>query len=158
MLKLVCGGKFEDDNGVITSPWYPNPYDDNKICIYDIEAPLGKAIVLNFTNFDIEADCDFDSLRIYDGVDSNATLIGTYCGDENPPVATSRMNHLHLIFSTDSSNTGPGFRATYKFIDASSFKYRKYEIFAKINTKNFIFRMWRFDNQTKCDHYVMVIR
>lgn len=106
---------------MITSPWYPNPYDDNKVCIYDIEAPLGKAIVLNFTNFDIEADCDFDSLSIYDGVDSNSTRIGTYCGDETPPVATSTMNHLHLIFSTDSSNTGPGFRASYTFIDASTY-------------------------------------
>ncbi|XP_031624566.1 cubilin homolog [Contarinia nasturtii] len=116
--ETVCGGKFEDENGVITSPWYPNPYEDNKNCIYDIQAPLGKSIILNFTAFDIEADCDFDSLSIYDGVDSNSTLIGQYCGSNKPPVAMSTMNHLHLVFSTDSSNQGPGFRAQYSFIDA----------------------------------------
>lgn len=115
----MCGGKFQDENGVITSPWFPNPYDDNKVCLYDIEAPLGKSIVLNFTNFDIEADCDFDSLNIYDGVDSNATRIGTYCGNTKPPTAISTLNHMHMVFSTDSSNSGPGFRATYSFIDAS---------------------------------------
>lgn len=107
---------------MITSPWFPNPYEDNKNCVYDIIAPLGKAIVLNFTDFNIEDDCDFDSLRIYDGVNSNGTLIGTYCGSERPPSAISTFNHLHLIFQTDSSNTGPGFKASYSFIDASTFK------------------------------------
>ncbi|XP_055294887.1 tolloid-like protein 2 [Sitodiplosis mosellana] len=114
-----CGGKYQDDNGIITSPFYPSPYDEDKNCIYDIEAPLGKAIILNFTNFDIEADCDFDSLRIYDGFDSNATLIGTYCGNEKPLPVTSKMNHLHLIFSTDRYDTGQGFKASYTFIDTN---------------------------------------
>lgn len=121
----VCGGKYQDDNGVITSPWFPNPYEDDKHCLYDIEAPLGKAIVLNFTDFSIEDDCDFDSLKIYDGIDSNSTLIGTYCGSEKPPAAISTLNHLHLEFRTDYSNTGPGFRADYSFIDAGMLKYAK---------------------------------
>lgn len=115
---LVCGGKFENDNGFIMSPWYPNHYEDSKTCAYDIEAPLGKAIVLNFTDFDIENDCDFDSLTIYDGVNANSTLIGRYCGSRKPPVAVSTMNHMHLIFQTDSSTTGPGFKAFYSFVDA----------------------------------------
>lgn len=114
---LVCGGKFEDDNGIITSPWFPNPYENNKLCLYDIDAPLGKAIVLNFTDFDVEDDCDYDSLKIYDGADSNATRIGTYCGTSKPPVATSTLNVLHLVFSSDSSNTRPGFKAHYSFVD-----------------------------------------
>lgn len=97
-----------------------NRYEDNKNCLFDIEAPLGKAIVLNFTDFDIENDCDFDSLTIYDGVDANSTKIGTYCGTRKPPTAISTLNHMHLIFDTDQSNTGPGFRATYSFIDAGA--------------------------------------
>lgn len=118
MIFQVCGGKFEDDNGVITSPWFPKPYEDSKYCAYDIEAPMGKAIVLNFTDFDIEYDCDFDSLTIYDGVDTNSTKIGTYCGTRMPPAMVSTLNHIHLVFQTDSSNSGPGFRAVYSFIDA----------------------------------------
>lgn len=121
MKRLVCGGKYEDDNSVITSPWWPNNYEDNKNCAYDIIAPLGKAIVLNFTDFDIEEDCDFDSLSIYDGVDANSTKIGMYCGTRMPPSAISTMNHMHLNFQTDSSNNGPGFRANYSFIDAGMF-------------------------------------
>lgn len=161
----VCGGKFEDDNSFITSPWYPNAYEDNKLCLYDIEAPLGKSIVLNFTNFNIEADCDFDSLSIYDGVDSNGTKIGTYCGNENPPAAISTLNHMHLVFSTDSSNTGPGFKALYSFVDASTFDNYKcfkqflfFIIFAQKINRFLIFRLWwsyykgqRYDCTTRSD-------
>lgn len=114
----VCGGKFDAENGTITSPRFPNNYEDNKYCVYDIEAPLDKAIILNFTDFDMENDCDFDSLDIYDGVDANSTKLGTYCGDKIPPLAISTHNHLHLVFVSDMSNTGTGFRATYTFTDA----------------------------------------
>lgn len=96
-------------------------YYYSKYCEYDIEAPLDKAIVLNFTDFDVENDCDFDSLTIYDGVNTNSTKLGTYCGDKLPPVVVSTHNHLYLVFSTDSSNTAPGFRATYSYADAGAF-------------------------------------
>lgn len=115
---IVCGGKYEDNNGVVTSPWFPQPYEDNKICLYNIEAPLGKAIILNFTDFDIENDCDFDSLTIYDGIDTNGTRVGTFCGTRIPPTVVSTLNHIHLIFRSDASNSAQGFRATYSFIDA----------------------------------------
>lgn len=120
--ETVCGGKFEDDNGVIMSPFYPNPYENSRNCVYDIEAPLGKAIVLNFTDFDIENDCDYDSLAIYDGPDSIVSKeIGNYCGEELPPPAISSLNHLHLVFDTDSSISGRGFKANYSFIDAGKY-------------------------------------
>lgn len=121
----VCGGKFDAENSTITSPRYPESYEDNKICVYDIEAPLGKAIVLNFTDFDVENDCDFDSLTIYDGIDANSTKLGTYCGDKIPPVAISTHNHMHLVFQTDYSITGTGFRATYSYVDAGGCCYNR---------------------------------
>lgn len=117
--ETVCGGKFEDDNGVIMSPFYPKPYDHSRNCMFDIEAPLGKAIALNFTDFDIESDCEYDSLTIYDGPESVASkMIGEYCGEEQPPPALSSLNHLHLVFKTDSSISGRGFKANYSFINA----------------------------------------
>lgn len=79
---------------------------------------MNKAIVLNFTDFDIEDDCDFDSLSIYDGIDSNSTEIGNYCGTSLPPAAISTHNHMHLVFETDASLAGRGFKANYSFIDA----------------------------------------
>lgn len=142
---------------MITSPWFPNPYEDNKNCVYDIIAPLGKAIVLNFTDFNIEDDCDFDSLRIYDGVDSNGTLIGTYCGSERPPSAISTFNHLHLVFQTDSSNTGPGFKASYSFIDASTFECSMLYFKGK-NMTNSNFRLWRCHKESESDNFTTTKR
>ena len=34
--EYVCGGKYDKDNGVITSPFYPHNYINSEACIYDI--------------------------------------------------------------------------------------------------------------------------
>lgn len=51
------------------SPGYPQPYESGRQCTYEIEADVGKAIVLDFIDFDIEdtsyPDCDFDYLKVY---------------------------------------------------------------------------------------------
>lgn len=124
---VVCGGDFDDENGgTIHSPWYPRPYEDGKSCVYNIIAPLGNAIVLNFTDFDIEDECDFDSLSLYDGIDSNATKIGQYCGSAIPPPAVSTQNHMHILFNTDMSIAGRGFKGNYSFIDSGEFNHTSF--------------------------------
>lgn len=71
---------FENETGVITSPFYPNPYEHSRSCLYEILAAPGKAISLHFEDFDIEdtsfPDCDFDFVKIFDGFDVNGTEIG----------------------------------------------------------------------------------
>lgn len=66
---LVCGGKYSETAGIIMSPGYPQHYDIGRQCIYEIESDLGKAIVLDFIDFDIEdtsyPDCDFDYLQVH---------------------------------------------------------------------------------------------
>lgn len=65
---LVCGGVFTSSNGIIESPFYPNPYPQNKICTYLIAQPIGKAIQLSFLDMDIEdlsyPKCIYDSLEV----------------------------------------------------------------------------------------------
>ena len=34
--EYVCGGKFDVDNGIITSPLFPGNYVNSEACIYDI--------------------------------------------------------------------------------------------------------------------------
>lgn len=118
--QLVCGGVFTADNGIISSPNYPNPYSGERICEYDISAPQGKVIVLNVLDFDIEAHtlCEFDYLQIFDGYQAdNATSLGRFCGQVKPGILTSSFNHLHVHFSTDASINGRGFSANYSFVD-----------------------------------------
>ena len=67
-LILVCGGIFTDSNGIIESPFYPNPFPQNKICEYIIVQPVGKAIRLSFLDMGIEDPsypiCNFNSLEV----------------------------------------------------------------------------------------------
>lgn len=112
---------FENETGVVTSPFYPNPYEHSRSCLYEIRAPTGKAINLHFNDFDIEEtsypDCDFDYVKVYDGFEANATDIKRLCGPTIPPNATSTMNVLMLQFTSDASIGGRGFNATYSFFD-----------------------------------------
>ena len=34
--EYVCGGKYNVDHGLITSPFYPNNYIPSEACMYDI--------------------------------------------------------------------------------------------------------------------------
>lgn len=103
---------------------------------------MGKAIKLDFSDFDVEDNsggtCDFDYLevrthnhsicscsfcivrsrhQVYDGSVSNSTKLGRFCGESNPVSIMSTMNYLHLVFETDSSVGGRGFKGNYSFED-----------------------------------------
>ena len=101
----ACGGTFADENGVITSPYHPNPYPGGRQCDYLIQQPAGTRIQLQFVAFDIEGsiNCNYDYLEIRDGDSENATLIGKYCGDPSftPDPIYSSMNFLWMRFVTD---------------------------------------------------------
>jgi cubilin len=118
--QLICGGIYTADNGIISSPNYPNPYAGERTCEYDIAAPQGKVIVLTVVDLDVEKHsvCEFDNLEIFDGADAdNATSFGRFCGDVKPGIFTSTFNHLHVHFSSDASINGRGFKANYTFVD-----------------------------------------
>jgi cubilin len=61
---IVCGGEFSSPNGIITSPYHPNPYPSNRQCAYLISQPPGTLIRLQFIAFDIEGsyDCQVNTL------------------------------------------------------------------------------------------------
>lgn len=57
------------DTGLIRSPYHPQAYPHDRECIYTIRQPIGKAILLNFTEFDIEgpsywSGCIFDYVEV----------------------------------------------------------------------------------------------
>ncbi|MGH0159306.1 UNVERIFIED_CONTAM: hypothetical protein FKN15_040677, partial [Acipenser sinensis] len=57
-----CGGTYADSEGIIISPNWPNPYANNRQCVYIIRQPADELIYLNFTNIDLEShsSCSFD--------------------------------------------------------------------------------------------------
>ena len=65
---------------------------------------------------DIEVctSCCFDSVKIYDGADDAAPLLGLFCGDKLPDDLISSTNYLFVSFKSDAYTRKDGFRITYK--------------------------------------------
>ena len=105
----VCDAQFVD-NG--RSVYYTN--DQNHLMTFYPEQ-AGKTIELDFIEFGIEADanCGFDYMKIYDGEDKNAPLIGTYCGTNSPGTvkATNAKGAVTVWFFADAGVDAPGWRA-----------------------------------------------
>lgn len=105
---------------------YPNPYHKSRECIYEIQAPLGKSIILDWLDFDLEGnaypDCVYDYVEVYDGVpDMDKGSMGKYCDRVTPPSAVSTVNLMTVKFVTDSSVEGRGWRGNYSFVDTGKF-------------------------------------
>jgi cubilin len=64
----VCGGVFSAPSAVLKSPFYPNSYPANRICVYEIELPPDQAVELCFQDFEVEdtlaPPCRFDYLEV----------------------------------------------------------------------------------------------
>lgn len=126
--ETICGGVFREETGIIMSPFYPETYDESKICTYEIIQPLTKGIILTIEDMDIESmeilneKCYYDYLEIYDGDSENAKKLDKLCGTRQQIPDTpyySTHNYMYIKFTTDSSVSGRGFKANYTTIDRS---------------------------------------
>lgn len=73
----------------------------------------GQIVNLEFQTFDI-AD---DTVYVYDGESSSATLLGEYTGSTIPDPIMSSQTYLYVLFVTNGSNKGTGFTAVYTSMD-----------------------------------------
>nr|XP_018897448.1 PREDICTED: uncharacterized protein LOC109030773 [Bemisia tabaci]XP_018897449.1 PREDICTED: uncharacterized protein LOC109030773 [Bemisia tabaci]XP_018897450.1 PREDICTED: uncharacterized protein LOC109030773 [Bemisia tabaci] len=101
------------------SPNYPSNYPNHSDCIAVLTAEPGYLIRLDFRDeFHLEPseECKFDYLEVRDGAHGYSDLIGSYCGNEFPPMLTSSNRWLWLRFHSDENIEYSGFRAVYSFI------------------------------------------
>lgn len=50
----MCGKKFTEKSGIISSDGYPNHYASGISCLYEIIQPPGYIITLTFIDFQLE--------------------------------------------------------------------------------------------------------
>lgn len=101
----LCKAKITDsDLGQIKGD-----YGHNENYTLTISVPGAKSITLKFTSFCTEKDNDI--LRIFDGKDTFATLMGTWSGSKGPGTITSTDSFITLHFITDKSVACTGWEA-----------------------------------------------
>ena len=99
-------GTIEDGSGPVAN------YQDNSSCGWLIAPDDSVAtITLTFTQFNTAAG---DVVKVYDGADATAAVIGTYSGAlTTMPAVTSTGPKMFITFTTDGSGNSLGWKAKY---------------------------------------------
>ncbi|KAJ7996718.1 hypothetical protein DPEC_G00239940 [Dallia pectoralis] len=109
-----CGGPFAlwEPNSTFSSPNYPSSYGNNALCLWILHTREGWNIQLHFLDFDIESV--YDMVEVRDGAGPMSTLLGVFTGfDAAFPDVISTANQITVLFYTDRSGYGRGFRANF---------------------------------------------
>jgi len=106
-----CSYVLTDSAGGFSSPNYPGNYDNNLNCQYFIVVRENVVITLSFPSFSTEIFQDV--VKVYDGPDTASPLLLEYSGKTPPPPVDSSGGVMLVVFTTDSSNSLPGFQANY---------------------------------------------
>ena len=126
-----CGARIiTSGEGVLTSPGYPHFWADNENCSWIIQgAQPTDRVTLHVTYMDLDQPENFHNctdeggnLVVRDGEDSNAPMIGRYCGMVTPPSITTQGSAMfihikNVVYGRSSGysryNTFQRFRAIY---------------------------------------------
>jgi hypothetical protein len=98
-----CSGPKADYANDINCQWLISPQTEVDSVTY---------IKLTFERFETESNMDF--VRIYDGENTDAPLLGEYSGSTLPAAISSTGNKMLVVFNSNESVTANGFMATYK--------------------------------------------
>jgi len=99
-------GTIEDGSGPIAE------YQNNTNCSWLVGADDSlSGITLSFVRFNTLAG---DEVKVFDGSDATAPLLGTFSGSTIPSSITSTGTKMFITFITDGSGTAPGWLASYE--------------------------------------------
>jgi len=98
-------GTFTDNGGIL------NPYNVFESYMTVISPPNADSINLTFTNFDLELD--FDTMVIYDGIDTTGIFIGTFTGTISPGTIIGTSGSLAILFYSDCRLNNDGWEASW---------------------------------------------
>lgn len=103
-----CKGTLTDSEAGQTT----GHYSHNENLTFSICPPNATRVQLNFTGV-FCTEPVFDRLRIYDGPDTNSTLIGTYDGNTSPGTVVANSGCMTLNFTSDANRSCDGWEADW---------------------------------------------
>ncbi|XP_076318247.1 uncharacterized protein LOC143229580 isoform X1 [Tachypleus tridentatus] len=111
-----CHFYLQSSGDSVQSPNYPNKYASNLDCKWTLEGPVGAGIVLQFSDFETEAN--FDTVQILAGgrTEESSVSLVTLSGMEDLRSRSfvTASNLMIIKFRSDSSVEKNGFRASWK--------------------------------------------
>lgn len=113
---IGCGGTLSSSSGSISTPNYPDSYNENTECFYKIVTSLGSRIRLSFTDLELERTpkCRDDYVEIFDGKNFDANSLGKHC-HMSPGLNNleTTSNYAFIKFRSDAYIGGKGFLLNY---------------------------------------------
>ena len=127
-----AGKSIHATSGHISSPNFPNNYNTNSVCTWNITVPGGKTIKLTFLSFTLVAgendDCAgaaADSARVFiTNVASHGGKPNDFkiCGQKLPPPVYSEGHFIQVRFESRTGVVNKGFNAIFQAIEGDSRK------------------------------------
>ncbi|KAF3692073.1 Complement C1r subcomponent [Channa argus] len=114
---VSCGGGiFDEPEGHLLSPGYPNPPPHGVSCQYVISVEKGFTVTLNFSDFHIESvDTDRGRTCLHHWLE--VTVPGRdpmkLCGTESPGLLNTNSNTVQLDYHTDNEGLSNGWSLDY---------------------------------------------
>ncbi|XP_065362088.1 cubilin homolog [Calliphora vicina] len=114
-----CGGNLEGEQGVVTSPFYPEPYPNKAECDWRLHVHPGSAIHLTIVDLALEnySNCRYDTLSIFEGTTDIKTHLASICQmneNKEPLEYIINSNEALIQLKTDDSNRERGFLLSYR--------------------------------------------
>ena len=110
---LGCSQDLTGPTGKFETPNYPNLYPSNSFCQWRIRVKPGMRIKLNISALNIEQNCIYDNVTVYNGYSDKDPVLGHYCSHRSPVSLISSSNEVTVVFISNSMINGRGFTASY---------------------------------------------
>ncbi|XP_037551693.1 signal peptide, CUB and EGF-like domain-containing protein 1 [Nematolebias whitei] len=115
----ICGGELGDYMGYIESPNYPGDYPSNVDCVWTINPPHKRRILIVVPEIflPIEDECGDVLVMRKSALPTSITTYETCQTYERPIAFTSRSRKLWIQFKSNEGNSGKGFQVPYVTYD-----------------------------------------
>ena len=109
-----CNKTYNVDSKTINSPNYPRSYPESKHCTWHVGAPTGLKIRVETFPYSMDhdirsTDCNWDSLKIYDGSSNCSRRVANLCGRNAFSGMNSSTNNIFFEFNSDDAVVYEGF-------------------------------------------------